>query len=62
MSEWIKCSERMPPDREQVVLWDADMNEVTAGHYSHKSGNFYNCGMRMTNEITHWKTTEPPQD
>lgn len=54
-SVWIKCAPgQMPPDREQVILWDADLEEHSAGHYSHQTGNFYNCGMIIENEITHW--------
>lgn len=55
---WIPVSERMPEDRTQVILWDAEIGEVTSGHYSHKTHTFYHCGDAIENEITHWM--EPP--
>lgn len=51
---WIPVSERMPEDRTQVILWDAEIGEVTSGHYSHKTQTFYHCGDAIQNEITHW--------
>lgn len=51
---WIPVSERMPEDRTQVILWDAEIGEVTSGHYSHKTHTFYHCGDAIQNEITHW--------
>ena len=52
--KWIPVSERMPEDRTQVILWDAEIGEVTSGHYSHKTQTFYHCGDAIENEITHW--------
>ncbi|MHB5980532.1 DUF551 domain-containing protein [Klebsiella pneumoniae] len=52
--KWIPVSERMPEDRSQVILWDAEIGEVTSGHYSHKTHTFYHCGDAIENEITHW--------
>ncbi|HCM5335790.1 TPA: DUF551 domain-containing protein [Klebsiella pneumoniae] len=52
--KWIPVSERMPDDRTQVILWDAEIGEVTSGHYSHKTHTFYHCGDDIENEITHW--------
>lgn len=54
ISGWIPVSERMPEDRTQVILWDAEIGEVTSGHYSHKTHTFYHCGDAIENEITHW--------
>jgi hypothetical protein len=51
---WIPCSERMPGDRESVLLWDIDLDDACSGHYSHQTGNFYQAGMLIDNEITHW--------
>lgn len=51
---WIPVSERMPEDRMSVILWDAEIGEVTSGHYSHKTQTFYHCGDAIGNEITHW--------
>ncbi|HEN4830113.1 TPA: DUF551 domain-containing protein [Klebsiella pneumoniae] len=51
---WIQVSDRMPEDRTQVILWDAEIGEVTSGHYSHKTHTFYHCGDAIENEITHW--------
>lgn len=53
-AKWIPVSERMPEDRTQVILWDAEIGEVTSGHYSHKTQTFYHCGDAIENEITHW--------
>ncbi|EOC2502338.1 MULTISPECIES: DUF551 domain-containing protein [Enterobacteriaceae] len=47
----------MPEDRTQVILWDAEIGEVTSGHYSHKTHTFYHCGDAIENEITHWMPT-----
>lgn len=52
--QWIPVSERMPEDRMSVILWDAEIGEVTSGHYSHKTQTFYHCGDAIRNEITHW--------
>ena len=52
--KWIPVSERMPEDRISVILWDAEIGEVTSGHYSHKTHTFYHCGDAIQNEITHW--------
>lgn len=52
--KWIPVSERVPDDRTQVILWDAEIGEVTSGHYSHKTQAFYHCGDAIENEITHW--------
>ncbi|HFF8587039.1 TPA: DUF551 domain-containing protein [Raoultella ornithinolytica] len=52
--KWIPVSEQMPEDRTQVILWDAEIGEVTSGHYSHKTLTFYHCGYAIENEITHW--------
>ncbi|HHC4133302.1 TPA: DUF551 domain-containing protein [Klebsiella pneumoniae] len=54
---WIPVSERIPEDRKQVILWDAEIGEVTSGHYSHKTQTFYHCGDAIENEITHWMPT-----
>lgn len=54
VSGWIPVSERLPEDRTQVILWDAEIGEVTSGHYSHKTHTFYHCGDAIQNEITHW--------
>lgn len=63
MGDWIKCSEEIPPDREQVILWDDALGEVTSGHYSHHTEKFYSRGMIVDNEITHWQPApEPPED
>lgn len=51
---WIPVSERLPEDRMSVILWDAEIGEVTSGHYSHKTQTFYHCGDAIENEITHW--------
>ena len=59
---WIPVSERMPEDRVQVALWDADIGELTSGHYSHKTKLFYHCGEIIENEITHWMALQSPKE
>lgn len=52
--KWIPATARLPEDRKQVILWDAEIGEVKSGHYSHKTHTFYHCGDAIQNEITHW--------
>lgn len=59
---WIPVSERMPEERMSVILWDAEIGEVTSGHYSHKTQTFYHCGDAIENEITHWMVVAAPQE
>lgn len=59
---WIPVSERMPEERMSVILWDAEIGEVTSGHYSHKTQAFYHCGDAIENEITHWMVVAAPQE
>lgn len=59
---WIPVSERMPEERMSVILWDAEIGEVTSGHYSHKTQTFYHCGDAIENEITHWMAVPAPQE
>lgn len=58
---WIKCGEQMPDDRVSVVLWDAEVGEISSGHYSHKTETFYRCGEIIDSEITHWMLPAAPQ-
>ena len=60
--KWIPVSERMPEERMSVILWDAEIGEVTSGHYSHKTQTFYHCGDAIENEITHWMVVAAPQE
>ncbi|HHT0275151.1 TPA: DUF551 domain-containing protein [Klebsiella oxytoca] len=59
---WIPVSERMPEERMSVILWDAEIGEVTSGHYSHKTQTFYHRGDAIENEITHWMVVAAPQE
>ena len=61
-NRWIPVSERMPEERMSVILWDAEIGEVTSGHYSHKTQTFYHCGDAIENEITHWMVAAAPQE
>lgn len=62
MSEWIKCSERMPDDFEDVLVTDGDNVEVM---WRHRSGLWDYWAPRnpniSSNDVTHWMPLpEPP--
>ncbi|MCY1275342.1 hypothetical protein D9M68_138840 [compost metagenome] len=65
MSEWIKCSERLPVDRRDVQVYCADTKEqMVAFHIGH--GRFQFAQDRYGDPIacrpTHWRhLPEPPR-
>lgn len=74
MSEWIKCSERLPAEPEPGVIFDAVdylvSNGVSVGVVSFERG--HGCGMPWADwsnygdirkkDITHWQPLpEPPK-
>lgn len=69
MTEWIKCSDRMPgEDQATVIGWNAKTGD--AGEYFYDSDevdcfSYYNfCGYHSFNadEITHWMPLPPPTE
>lgn len=66
VSEWIKCSERMPEDFEDVLATDG--NEVCLGYYFEDDnqrpvwGTYPTCPF-CDGEISHWMPLpEPPEE
>lgn len=67
MTEWIKCSDRMPGEEHKTVIgWNAETREV--GEYFYDSDevecfSYYNfCGYHSFNAdvVTHWMPLPPP--
>lgn len=68
MSQWIKCSERMPEEGEDVIVYD-DLKQVHEGFYlrygEHVSWDIYSYKPSYYDEVsvTHWMPLpEPPQE
>lgn len=66
MGKWIKCSERMP-DNEQDVFYYFRWVGVWAGKYK-RPNTFYSDSGFLTGDVTHWMPRmsddllpEPPQ-
>ena len=69
MSEWIKCSERMPEDGEQVLCWftplGKDKSHPTILYYKAEKESDRHSHFSPIREdlITHWMPLpEPPHD
>lgn len=64
MSQWIKCSERMP-DTDDVLVYCSDTKEQMVGFHKGKGlfQLFYMNGVEGVCEPTHWMPLpEPPQE
>lgn len=70
MSEWIKCSDRMPNDGSLVIVFSDGFFVLSAEYRGgeffdvvpepDKSGQFFET---TTVQVTHWQLLpEPPQD
>ncbi len=61
---WIPCSEKMPEEGEDVLLWDSFDKTTFTGHYYKYDGwtvDGYDVG-RFPFDITHWRPLpEPPE-
>lgn len=63
-TRWIPCSERLPEDFQDVLIWDNIDKTLFTGHYAECDGwtvDGYNVD-RFTFDITHWQPLpEPPR-
>lgn len=60
MSEWIKCSERMPEQFKAILVFN-EYGEVWSGAYD-RYWNFY-CDNLLVEHVTHWAPLpEPPKE
>ena len=59
MSEWIKCSERLPEEDEAVLVWcpEYECFEIAWQHNS-----FWFNGFDMDYVPTHWQPLPPPPE
>ena len=59
MSEWIKCSERLPKPNTRVLICNRD-KEIKCALYQELIGFGY---IPFYGEVTHWQTLpQPPED
>nr|UVX85278.1 MAG: Protein of unknown function (DUF551) [Bacteriophage sp.] len=73
MSQWIKCSERMPEETDDIIVVSDDIIVVSDGivisgiSYSRRDG-FYMAALEYDDDepidgVTHWMPLpEPPQE
>ncbi len=69
-NEWIKCTERMPPQGRPVIVYGHQMSshwpDIAYAKWNERSGSWTNCFAygREDNiregEVTHWIETELP--
>lgn len=70
MSEWIKCSDRLPENNMNVIVYDGDdyffanFEEIKDKRLKKRKGYFNICGDEFyVNEITHWMPSpKPPEE
>lgn len=63
--EWIKCSERLPPDGDEVLVWEVDYGALVAAKAISPEIPWYvrNWDASVAPEITHWMPLpEPPKE
>ena len=61
MSEWIKCSERLPKEHEWILIASYRYQAVTTGIYM--DGKFVNPDLNYLEhaDVSHWRELpEPP--
>lgn len=64
MQNWIKCSERMPPEGEDVLVYDESENSQHVASWSYQSW-VYGVSWDVNLECypTHWQPLpEPPRE
>jgi hypothetical protein len=65
VSEWIACSERLPPTGQIVLAWNSRHQGVWVYQYAMKSGKaqwFNLTGDRSGFRVSHWMPLpDPPQ-
>ena len=64
MSQWIKCSERMPMARRDVIITGMDMVPRVAWFNDRKDAWYVTgLGWFSRDEVSHWMSLpEPPQE
>ena len=64
MSQWIKCSERMPDDGQEVIVMDVNRNRVQSGIvYAYGLFVDFNEEYYEVHNPSHWMPLpEPPQE
>jgi len=61
MSDWIKCSERMPDSDDCWVLAVTSSGDVFTAFYSYRFEYWDDgCSYEDIKDITHWQPLPPP--
>ena len=67
MSQWIKCSERMPEETDDIIVACSDGTVISGISYSRREG-FYMAALEYDSDVSikdvsHWMPLpEPPQE
>lgn len=70
MSEWIKCSDRLPEINGNYLVYDGEEIWMTSYKWHRKEGNILGFGLffktdppYVSGEITHWMPLpKPPEE
>lgn len=66
MSQWVKCSERMPEETDDIIVACSDGIVMSGISYHHRKG-FYIAALEYDSDepvtdVTHWRPLpEPPE-
>jgi len=60
--EWVKCSDKMPPDRKAVIVWCYASGCTGYAHYSYQKGEWIMPEPQPAgyNHISHWMPLPQP--